>query len=92
MEHSSGNLNDPSKVTSYTSINSLRPKTYFELLLFFQPNLLKSRIVRKSKKAWFINPAGKSFVCILHEMLQHSLKAAPEYKYTAVESTVNPYW
>ena len=45
-----------------------------------QNNPLRQKIVKKSKKDWVLNPAGKSTVCILHEYLQHSVKKAPEYK------------
>jgi microprocessor complex subunit DGCR8 len=52
---------------------------------------LHQRVVKKSKKNWMLNPSGKSFVCILHEYLQHSLKAAPVYQYGEVESANTPY-
>ena len=52
---------------------------------------LHQSVVRKSKKNWLLNPAGKSYVCILHEYLQHSLKVQPEYVYGEVESANTPY-
>lgn len=54
-------------------------------------NPLRQKIVRKSKKDWVLNPAGKSTVCILHEYLQHSVKKAPEYRYQEMESSATPY-
>ena len=54
-------------------------------------NPLKPKMVRKAKKDWVLNPAGKSTVCILHEYLQHSIKKAPEYKYQEMESSATPY-
>ena len=56
-----------------------------------EENPLRQRIVKKSKKDWVLNPAGKSTVCILHEYLQHSLKKAPDYKYQEMESSATPY-
>lgn len=35
-----------------------------------------------SKKEWIMNPNGKSYVCILHEYVQHALKKQPTYKFT----------
>ena len=35
---------------------------------------INQRVVKKSKKKWIINPAGKSTVCLLHEYVQQSLK------------------
>lgn len=34
------------------------------------------------KKEWIMNPNGKSYVCILHEYVQHALKKQPTYKFT----------
>ena len=48
-------------------------------------------MVRKAKKEWFLNPSGKSTVCILHEYIQHSLKQQPIYKYSEVDSSATPY-
>lgn len=33
------------------------------------------------KKEWIMNPNGKSYVCILHEYVQHALKKQPSYKF-----------
>jgi len=54
-------------------------------------NPLRQKIVKKSKKDWVLNPAGKSTVCILHEYLQHSIKKAPDYDYQELESSATPY-
>lgn len=35
-----------------------------------------------NKKEWIMNPNGKSYVCILHEYVQHALKKQPTYKFT----------
>lgn len=34
------------------------------------------------RKEWIMNPNGKSYVCILHEYVQHALKKQPTYKFT----------
>jgi hypothetical protein len=60
--------------------------------VFFQGNGLNQQIIRKSKKDWYLNPAGKSTICILHEYLQHSMKQAPVYNFSEVESAATPYW
>ena len=54
-------------------------------------NPLRQKIIRKSKKDWVLNPAGKSTVCILHEYLQHSIKKAPIYKFDEMDSSATPY-
>lgn len=35
-----------------------------------------------TKREWIMNPNGKSYVCILHEYVQHALKKQPTYKFT----------
>lgn len=44
-----------------------------------------------SKKEFVMNPAGKSFVCILHEFVQHKEKVQPRYIYKELENSVTPY-
>ncbi|CAH0549289.1 unnamed protein product [Brassicogethes aeneus] len=44
-----------------------------------------------AKKEWIMNPNGKSYVCILHEYVQHALKKQPSYKYTELENAATPY-
>ena len=63
----------------------------FEMEQEAEENPLRQKILKKSKKDWVLNPAGKSTVCILHEYLQHSIKKAPEYKYQEMESSATPY-
>lgn len=36
---------------------------------------------QRPPKHWIMNPAGKSYVCILHEYVQHALKKQPTYKF-----------
>lgn len=35
----------------------------------------------KNKKEFIMNPNGKSYVCILHEYVQHALKKQPSYEF-----------
>nr|XP_023029304.1 microprocessor complex subunit DGCR8-like [Leptinotarsa decemlineata] len=44
-----------------------------------------------SKKEWIMNPNGKSYVCILHEYVQHALKKQPTYQFTELENAATPY-
>ncbi|CAG9861561.1 unnamed protein product [Phyllotreta striolata] len=44
-----------------------------------------------SKKEWIMNPTGKSYVCILHEYVQHALKKQPTYQFTELENAATPY-
>ncbi|XKL65723.1 hypothetical protein PGB90_009143 [Kerria lacca] len=44
-----------------------------------------------SNKKWIINPRGKSYVAILHEYLQQSLKTQPIYTFTEVDNAKTPY-
>ncbi|XP_072385261.1 microprocessor complex subunit DGCR8 [Diabrotica undecimpunctata] len=44
-----------------------------------------------SKKEWVMNPNGKSYVCILHEYVQHVLKKQPTYQFTELENAATPY-
>ena len=64
---------------------------FLRRFILFQDNALQQKIVRKSKKDWVLNPAGKSTICILHEYLQHSVKKAPTYKYQEMDSSTTPY-
>lgn len=36
---------------------------------------------QRPSKHWIMNPSGKSYVCILHEYVQHALKKQPTYKF-----------
>ncbi len=42
-------------------------------------------------KKWIINPRGKSYVAILHEYLQQSLKTPPIYTFSEVDNPKTPY-
>lgn len=35
----------------------------------------------RNKKEFIMNPNGKSYVCILHEYVQHALKKQPSYEF-----------
>lgn len=43
------------------------------------------------KREWIMNPNGKSYVCILHEYVQHALKKQPSYQFTELENAATPY-
>lgn len=38
-----------------------------------------------------MNPNGKSFVCILHEYVQHALKTQPTYEFKELQNAATPY-
>ncbi|XP_050308140.1 microprocessor complex subunit DGCR8 [Anthonomus grandis grandis] len=44
-----------------------------------------------SRREWIMNPNGKSYVCILHEYVQHALKKQPTYVFTELENAATPY-
>lgn len=46
---------------------------------------------RTPKKEWVMNPNGKSFVCILHEYVQHAWKKQPSYEFKELENSATPY-
>lgn len=45
----------------------------------------------RPKKEWVMNPNGKSFVCILHEYVQHAWKKQPSYEFKELENSATPY-
>ncbi|XP_055679249.1 microprocessor complex subunit DGCR8 [Lutzomyia longipalpis] len=45
----------------------------------------------RTKKEWIMNPNGKSYVCILHEYVQHALKKQPSYEFKELENAATPY-
>ncbi|KAJ8675683.1 hypothetical protein QAD02_011469 [Eretmocerus hayati] len=45
----------------------------------------------RTPKHWIMNPSGKSYVCILHEYVQHALKKQPTYKFKELENAATPY-
>ncbi|XP_008546146.1 microprocessor complex subunit DGCR8 [Microplitis demolitor] len=48
-------------------------------------------VSQRPPKHWIMNPSGKSFVCILHEYVQHALKKQPTYKFKELENAATPY-
>ncbi|XP_065226373.1 microprocessor complex subunit DGCR8-like [Planococcus citri] len=64
----------------------------------FSDKLITFPIVKKNEegkiisiKKWVINPRGKSYVAILHEYLQQSLKTQPVYAFSEVDNARTPY-
>lgn len=45
----------------------------------------------RPKKEWIMNPNGKSYVCILHEYVQHALKKQPTYEFKELDNAATPY-
>ncbi|KAK9511731.1 hypothetical protein O3M35_000338 [Rhynocoris fuscipes] len=45
----------------------------------------------KPRGEWIMNPNGKSYICILHEYVQHALKMQPTYEFKALENPSTPY-
>ncbi|XP_062563002.1 microprocessor complex subunit DGCR8 [Armigeres subalbatus] len=45
----------------------------------------------RPKKEWIMNPNGKSYVCILHEYVQHALRKQPSYEFKELENAATPY-
>lgn len=46
---------------------------------------------RPRRAEWIMNPNGKSFVCILHEYVQHAWKKQPSYEFKELENSATPY-
>lgn len=46
---------------------------------------------QRPKKEYVMNPNGKSYVCILHEYVQHALKKQPTYEFKELENSLTPY-
>ncbi|XP_054166715.1 microprocessor complex subunit DGCR8-like [Oppia nitens] len=46
---------------------------------------------RNYRKEFVMNPAGKSFVCILHEFVQHAERVQPKYTFQELENASQPY-
>lgn len=55
------------------------------------PNSSTTSTTQRSKKEWVMNPNGKSFVCILHEYVQHAWKKQPSYEFKELENSATPY-
>lgn len=45
----------------------------------------------RTKKQYIMNPNGKSYICILHEYVQHALKKQPTYEFKELENAATPY-
>lgn len=45
----------------------------------------------RGKKQHIMNPNGKSYICILHEYVQHALKKQPNYEFKELENAATPY-
>ncbi|XP_059168024.1 microprocessor complex subunit DGCR8-like [Physella acuta] len=43
------------------------------------------------KKEFILNPTGKSYLCILHEYMQRTLKIQPVYAFKELENSKTPY-
>lgn len=57
------------------------------MLCFFNgsiPTVIECFLIRGSRREWIMNPAGKSYVCILHEYVQHALKKQPAYQFKEI--------
>ncbi|XP_044261314.1 microprocessor complex subunit DGCR8 [Tribolium madens] len=62
-----------------------------KLITFPIQNEASENTSSNAKKEWIMNPNGKSYVCILHEYVQHALKKQPTYKFTELENAATPY-
>ncbi|XP_058452426.1 microprocessor complex subunit DGCR8 [Malaya genurostris] len=51
----------------------------------------KGNVHARPKKEWIMNPNGKSYVCILHEYVQHALRKQPSYEFKELENAATPY-
>jgi len=49
------------------------------------------KVTKKSKKQWVIHPSGKSWVCLLYEMLAQSMRCQPSYEFRELDNAANPY-
>lgn len=55
------------------------------------PTVTTPTTQQRPKKEWVMNPNGKSYVCILHEYVQHALKKQPSYEFKELENAATPY-
>ncbi|XP_062122954.1 microprocessor complex subunit DGCR8 [Drosophila sulfurigaster albostrigata] len=55
------------------------------------PSGTESATNPRGRKEWIMNPNGKSFVCILHEYVQHALKTQPTYEFKELQNAATPY-
>ncbi|XP_037067843.1 microprocessor complex subunit DGCR8-like [Pollicipes pollicipes] len=56
-----------------------------------QPSRNSAAASAARPREWVLNPGGKSYVCILHEYLQHVLREQPVYSYSELENAATPY-
>ncbi|XP_064619288.1 microprocessor complex subunit DGCR8-like [Lineus longissimus] len=42
-------------------------------------------------KEFVLNPSGKSYVCILHEYMQHAIRVQPKYTFQELDNAQNPF-
>lgn len=52
---------------------------------------INQAVVKKSKKNWVLNPHGKSWVCLLNDMLQQSMKCFASFEFQELDNAANPY-
>lgn len=50
-----------------------------------------NRECNRGKRQYIMNPNGKSYICILHEYVQHALKKQPTYEFKELENAATPY-
>ncbi|RZF37298.1 hypothetical protein LSTR_LSTR005630 [Laodelphax striatellus] len=60
-------------------------------LLRFQIRNADGTPTNRPQREWIMNPAGKSYVCILHEYVQHALKSQPSYEFKELQNPTTPY-
>ncbi|XP_039300316.1 microprocessor complex subunit DGCR8 [Nilaparvata lugens] len=60
-------------------------------LLRFEIRNADGTPTNRPQKEWIMNPAGKSYVCILHEYVQHALKSQPSYEFKELQNPSTPY-
>ena len=56
-----------------------------------QPSRNSAAVPGTRLREWVLNPGGKSYVCILHEYLQHVLREQPVYNYSELKNAATPY-
>ncbi|KAK6192581.1 hypothetical protein SNE40_004026 [Patella caerulea] len=56
------------------------------------PPTSKTGMMKSNKlKEFVLNPSGKSYICILHEYIQHTMRVQPRYKYKELENSMTPF-
>ncbi|CAL4102194.1 unnamed protein product, partial [Meganyctiphanes norvegica] len=77
--------------TSEIMTNQVRSNPNSKQLVCLPYQYENSGSPNSHKKKWLMNPKGKSYVCILHEYVQHALKRQPIYEFKEVENASTPY-